>query len=346
MPPRRSKSVALPNGIRAEQLPDRVYWQPSGRGRWIIKPPHHNTTRTLCGPQSTVADIWAAYSAWTAVPPADTFRTLSQSFQRSPAWSDLAETTRRDYGMCHTAVCDALLKDGRRFGDLPLTAWTPGTVRKYVDRRGEHSRSRANHDLRYIKRVWSWAYERDHVGSNVPKGVSQLSTPPRQRYVEDGEYLAFLEFAVARYPYLIPICELAYLCRLRLAEVLDLRREDIHQEGLFTARRKGSKDAINAWSPRLRAAVQGALSLHGQIASLYIVPGPTRGRMNESTAQTAWQRTMIEWAAQGSPRFTMHDLKRKGVSDAKGDKLAASGHRSAAMLKIYDVLPIQATPTR
>jgi len=42
----------------------------------------------------------------------------------------------------------------------------------------------------------------------------------------------------------------------------------------------------------------------------------------------------------------MHDLKRKGVSDAQGDKLTASGHRSSAMLKIYDVLPLRAKSTR
>ncbi|TRW90837.1 integrase [Candidatus Methylobacter oryzae] len=35
--------------------------------------------------------------------------------------------------------------------------------------------------------------------------------------------------------------------------------------------------------------------------------------------------------------FTFHDLKRKGVSDSEGDKLKASGHRNASMLKIYDV---------
>jgi len=219
-------------------------------------------------------------------------------------------------------------------------------VRKYVDRRGQDSRSRANHELRYLKRVWSWGYERDLAPSNLPKGVSGLSTPPRTRYVEDGEYLAFLRHAAPRAPYLVPVAELAYLCRLRLAEVLDLRRSDMRDDGPFTARRKGSKDAVNAWTPRLKLAVQGALSLHGSIASLYLVPGASRGRMGESTVQAAWQRAMVEWAAQGNPRFTLHDLKRNGVSDAEGDKLAASGHRSAAMLKVYDVLPLRVEPTR
>ena len=44
-------------------------------------------------------------------------------------------------------------------------------------------------------------------------------------------------------------------------------------------------------------------------------------------------------------RFTLHDLKRKGVSDFQRDKLAASGHRSPKMLQIYDVLPATVAPT-
>jgi hypothetical protein len=44
-------------------------------------------------------------------------------------------------------------------------------------------------------------------------------------------------------------------------------------------------------------------------------------------------------------RFTLHDLKRKGVSDFEGDKLAASGHQSPQMLQIYDVLPATVAPT-
>ena len=38
----------------------------------------------------------------------------------------------------------------------------------------------------------------------------------------------------------------------------------------------------------------------------------------------------------GVESFTFHDLKAKGVSDFNGDKKAASGHRSEAMVSIYD----------
>jgi len=46
-------------------------------------------------------------------------------------------------------------------------------------------------------------------------------------------------------------------------------------------------------------------------------------------------------------RFTIHDLKAKGITDTEGDnKLAASGHRDPRMLAVYDRLPGRVDATR
>ncbi|MFD2436102.1 site-specific integrase [Modicisalibacter luteus] len=59
---------------------------------------------------------------------------------------------------------------------------------------------------------------------------------------------------------------------------------------------------------------------------------------------TAWQRliklAIEEEIIEASQRFGLHDLKRRGITDTKGtrhDKQEASGHRSAAMLDVYDL---------
>lgn len=340
----------LPLGIKPEALPAYVYWDPSGRGRWILKRydpgTRKSTSRRLAGPAATLREIWDAYEAAQREPPADTVGKLVERFEASPQWADLAVTTQRDYKSCSGSLLGAQTKAGARLSDTRLSDWTPGAVRSYCERRALVSRSRANHELRYLRRLFSWAVERDLMTSNPARGVRALKEEARQRYVTDGEYTAFLLFAGVRFPYLVPVAELAYLCRLRISEVCDLRRIDAREDGLFGARRKGSKDALTGWTPRLRAAVDCALALHGDIKSLFIIPGASRGRMAESTIQTAWQRCMVDWALLGNKRFTIHDLKRKGVSDARGDKLAASGHRSMAMLKVYDVLPSKAPATR
>jgi integrase len=349
MPPRpRQRSTILPSGIKPDALPPYVYFDAAGRGRWVLREKVDGKLKAyrLAGADATIAQIWSAYKELTKPQKSLTLRDLVLQFERSPAWSELAESTRRDYRISAKQITSFATEHGQLAGDTRPSDWTPGSVRTYVERRAETSRSRANHDLRYLRRLFAWAYERDLMPSNPARGVKGLKEAPRQRYVTDAEYIAFLTFAAPRYPYLVPVSELAYLCRLRISEVCDLRRADMRPEGLFAARRKGSKDALTGWTERLRAACQGALSLHGSIASLYLIPGTSGGRMLESTIQTAWQRAMVDWALKGNERFSTHDLKRKGVSDADGDKLAASGHRSAAMLRVYDVLPSRSPATR
>lgn len=55
------------------------------------------------------------------------------------------------------------------------------------------------------------------------------------------------------------------------------------------------------------------------------------GRITVATKLAAEERG-INWVP-----FTFHDLKRKGVSDTTGNKLDASGRRTASMMNVYDV---------
>lgn len=45
-------------------------------------------------------------------------------------------------------------------------------------------------------------------------------------------------------------------------------------------------------------------------------------------------------------RFSLHDLKAKGITDTTGDKRAAGGHRTTQMVDVYDRLPPVVKPTR
>lgn len=350
MPRRRQQTVKLPNGIKPDALPAYVYWKTAGNGRWVyqyIDPAtKRQTTRRIASANATLREIWNAYEDIVRKPPTKTIASLIAQFSESREYAELAAKTKTDYDYCARNICATTTKKGVFTGDIALNELTPGTVRQYVDMRDKTSRSCANHELRYLRRLFSWACERDIMPTNPARGVKTLKEVPRQRYVTDDEYTAFMEYAGNRFLYLVSIAELAYLCRLRISEVCDLRRDDIRDDGLFAARRKGSKDALTQWTPRLRAAVEHALSLHGGIASAYVITSTSGGRMAESSVQTAWQRAMVEWEKMGNARFTFHDLKRKGVSDVSGDKLAASGHRSAAMLRVYDVLPATAPATR
>jgi len=342
----------LPGGIKPAALPPYVYWDTTGLGRWVYRHYDPETKRRTChrlgGPAATLKEIWLAYEERTKAPPADTLEKLIDLYKQSHAWQALAPGSKKDYEKSIRSILSQKTKAGEDVGKTRLNAWTPASVRMFMDKRGETSQVRANRELIILNLVFQYGYERDLVKINPARGVKRFPEQPRQRYVTDEEYAGFLTLAGARYPYLVPVMEIAYLCRLRTCEVYDLKRDAITADGLFAARRKGSKDALTLWTPRLRAAVDAALALHEheKVTSLYLIPSRDHGRMTPGAVTKAWLKVMADWKTQGHEPFTPHDLKRKGVSDCEGDKLAASGHRSASMLRVYDVLPSKAAATR
>jgi integrase len=338
-----------PRHPQTQKLPPYVY---KAKGRYILRTYDPATQRQketrLCDGTATMAQVWAAYDARHLPPDHGTFRWLSRTYLDSPQFAQLAAGTQRDYQGAHRRICAMELTDDRLLGDIPLSTWTSPLVQRWQDRRGKDAPVTCNREKSYMARVFAWGLARGHVTDNPVRAIPRLTEHARTRYVTDLEYTAALETAAASgTPYLVPVMELAYLLRARLAEVMDLQRTHLDADGILLHRRKGSRDSHIAWSPRLRAAVDAALAMHGQIAGRYLIQGGDYGRMKESTVQTAWQRLMVDWAAAGRERFTLHDLKAKGITDTKeGDKLAASGHRDPRMLAIYDRLPGRVTPAR
>ncbi|OGQ97437.1 MAG: hypothetical protein A2521_08610 [Deltaproteobacteria bacterium RIFOXYD12_FULL_57_12] len=138
-----------------------------------------------------------------------------------------------------------------------------------------------------------------------------------------------------------------FVARARLSEVLDLKREDLWEDGLSLRRKKGSKTQVIEWSDRLQAATNAARNLPGLPWRGYVFHRPAGHRINTSSFQSAWQRLMFRALQSGlGERFSFHDLKAKGVSDFDGDMRLASGLLSEQMVHVYDRLPGKVSPTR
>ena len=318
------------------------------KGRYVIVSYDPETRkqkeRRLCAGDASLSEVWSAYESLQHN--YNTFSWLSNLYQQSPEFIEKAHATQKAY-KCHArTICGTKLKDGRLLGEIQLQAWSPPVIRRYLDKRHQDNASvSGNREKAYISLVFSWAIERGKAGltTNPAKGVKRITEKSRTRYVTDQEYEAMLTMA-ARYHYLPPIMELAYLLRARLAEVLDLTRHDLLDEGIHLHRRKGSRDAITRWSPRLKAAVAEAKKTIVNPFDPHIFQAKDGARLRESTVQTAWQRLMRnEWPGE---RFTIHDLKAKGITDTKGDKQSAGGHKDPKMVSTYDRLPLDVEPTR
>ena len=174
-------------------------------------------------------------------------------FQQTHTWNKLSPLTKKDYLNCHHTIITRDTSTGK-LGDVPLNKWTVGLIRKYRDKRAEESESRANKELSYIKRLFAWAYEYEKVPINPGTGIKKISIAPRQHYAEDRDYNYLLNIAKKSGYWYVPFAmELAYLCRMRMSEVLDLTDANELDNGLIIHRRKGSKTNITEWQPRLRA---------------------------------------------------------------------------------------------
>jgi integrase len=367
-PGRKRSSKNIPAHISVDKLPDNVWFDATGAGKWRLNyynEYHQRKTRRLCGPEATLSEIWQATEAQQPKIIA-TFTTLSSDFQQTFMWRELSASTQKDYLNCHLAIISRDTTGGK-LGNIPLTQWTVVVVRKYRDKRAESSKSRANKELSYIKRVFAWAHEYGIVPINPATGVKKLKIEPRQHYAEDSDYHYFFNIAKqSGYWYVAPAMELAYLCRMRMCEVLDLTDANEQENGLIIYRRKGSKTNITEWQPRLRAIWDELKQKRATILKDRRQPSPIRAdqrhlfisertgdKIDTSTMQTAMQRINIFAKEQALKdgveftHFTFHDLKRKGISDTNAiDRMASAGHRSPEMMKVYDVKPDVVQPTK
>jgi site-specific recombinase XerD len=364
---RTRSSDNFPSHIKdPTKLPSHTWYNKSGAGKWMLD--YYDAasekwrSKRIAGPLATMSEIWQAYDAQEARTET-TFKSLSLDFQKSLAWRDLERSTQNDYLGCHKKIINCKTGSGL-FGDLPIDKWTVGTVRTYRDFRAEESRSRANKELSYIKRVFSWAYEYEKVKNNPAKGIKKLTVAARKHYAEDSDYNFLLQVArESNYWYMPFAMEIAYLCRMRLSEVVDFTDADERPEGLHIRRRKGSKDNITEWSQRLENAWKSAKEMRNKILTKKRIPAQfkpedryifiserTGDRLVVSSFKTAKSRIDQQATKKAKElgiefeHFTFHDLKRKGVTDTTGNKQEASGHRNASMLNIYDVKPSLVRP--
>ena len=367
-PGRKRSSKKIPTHIDSSKLPDRVWFNTSGTGRWMLTyydQFHKRQAKRICGAEATLFEIWQATEAQT-VKTIATFTTLSLEFQQTHTWNKLSSLTQKDYRICHQSIITRETST-EKLGDIPLAKWTVGLIRKYRDKRAEESESRANKELSYIKRLFSWAYEYEKVPKNPATGIKKLTVLPRQHYAEDQDYYYLINIArKSGYWYVEYAMELAYLCRMRMCEVLELTDANEQVNGLIVYRHKGSKTNITKWMPRLRAIWEVLKQKRSIILQVRRKPSPilaqdrylfiserTGDKIDISSLQTAMQRLTKIAKAQAKKDgvefnpFTFHDLKRKGISDTTAsERMASAGHRSHEMMKIYDVKPDIVKPTK
>lgn len=366
----RKYNPAIPAHIDQSKMPARVYYDPRGRGRWYVHfrdEAGKQKTHKIAGPDATLSELHKAMEERAGID-RRTLRYLADQFHQSAQLRDLAPKTQTDYEYCRATLVDLPTKLEKPLGDIPTAQFSPALVQRMVDKiAADGTPSKANHLLRYLRRLFRWGINRGHCEDNPAQGVEAANERKQRRLPELTTIARLTLFAQERgqltrgekgacAPYLWIVMELAYICRLRGIEVITLTDANSTAEGVLTNRRKGSRDNIIKWYPRLSLAWQAAAARRDDLWAERGTPVPMHpesrplivaadgAALKKTSLDTAWQRLIklaIESGAiKPEERFGLHDLKRRGITDTAGnrhDKQEASGHRSAAMMDTYDL---------
>lgn len=367
---KRKHSPHIPVHIDQGALPAAIYFDHRGSGVWYTL--HYDETGKQRRKNVAPADVSLAelHRIMDEASNIDrgTLRYVCEQFHLSDRYKKLAPKTHDDYCYSRDVLLSIPTKLGKPLGDLAVKKFTAALVQRIVDRLAdEGTPSKAAHALRYMRRVLQWGRNRGFLEVNPALGIEAPIERKQRRLPRQSVMDVLIERAIAHGrlarnepggcpEYLASVMELAYLCRLRGIEVVTLTDANELEQGILTNRRKGSRDNIVRWTPRLRAVWDGAKALRAKTwgnrktpipitaSKRFIIVASHGGQLRKTSLDTAWQRFITLAIAEGSidpeDRFALHDLKRRGITDTAGtraDKQEASGHRDSKMMDVYDL---------
>ena len=256
-------------------------------------------------------------------------------FNESPEFKKRGQKTQREQkDMYYPRIVEAKsATTGKCLGDAPLEKITPSMLRRFLDTQAGNTTK--NKIKSYIGKAWSTAvlYHDDMPRNSPTEQLPRFEEKPKDRYVTDEEYRKVRRTLKPIYR---AAMEIAYQCRARAIEIVNLTYDDLLEEGIYLERSKGSLPEITLWNRRLRAAVKMAKQECNNPKSNHLFHDPDGSTITNKEFSARFKDCMSRRVQSGKitakERFAFHDMKAKGVSDHEGNY---SGHKTEKGRKIY-----------
>ncbi|WP_204305863.1 hypothetical protein [Stenotrophomonas maltophilia] len=187
-PPGRPRKAPpnLPLHIDYNKVPKGIYWDRTGSGRWYVLDRHPDgkgfKSKTVAQAGARLSDLHVIAEQRAGASRRGTIAHVIDLFEASLSFSHLAISTQGHYRDYASAIKVYPLKNGAKLGEMIIDKLTPGVIRRLVDVIAQGRApagpgetpvpgypTKANHWLRYLRRVFGWAREHDHI-----KKVTQL----------------------------------------------------------------------------------------------------------------------------------------------------------------------------
>lgn len=190
----------------------------------------------------------------------------------------------------------------------------------------------ANRTVTVLRLVFEWAVEEQRCESNPCIGIKALDMPARDRLILPGEYRAIYAQAPARLQVMMDLC---YLTGQRIGDVIAIKRADLREDGIYFKQQKTGKQLIVAWTPELRAAVDRAKALTGNVAPLTLFYGKAG---QPPRYQIVWRQWRAACKAAKVENANIHDLRAMAGTDADrqgADATELLGHTDRQTTRRY-----------
>lgn len=386
----RRHNPCIPGHIDQNALPAGLYWQ---RDRWVAFEPDPEDGRprkkTVAWANARLSELHEIMEVRSGKEVRGSLNHLVETFEASLQFQELRPGTQHDYRTHAKVAREYILKDGSTLGAMQVERMNTPLIQRIVDTLAagrEANRpqpalpprpSKANHVLRYLRRLLTWGIQRGYCRHNPARGVQQAKEKREHQMPRHEVFDALLAFARERCtrpprsegslpPYVAPALVLAYNLRLRGIDMTDLTDAHALDEGIRCDRRKGSLTNITEWNEDLRQAWATLEAYRASRWAAHRRPEPSQASSHfllvdgrgEPLARNALSlaigrlKKLAREAGILRPgdKFSLHGLKHLGVTDTPGnraDKRLASGHKTDAMLDVYDhEVPVVKPPSR
>ncbi|HVN43671.1 MAG TPA: tyrosine-type recombinase/integrase [Steroidobacteraceae bacterium] len=169
----------------------------------------------------------------------------------------------------------------------------------------------ANRCLSLLRQIFDYALEQQIVESNPAVGIKRHAEKKRTRLVSMGEYHAIYAAAGPRLQVIMDLC---IRTGQRISDVLKIRRADLTDDGIRFEQQKTGHKGVVAWTPELRAVVERAKTLHGNIRALTLLHNRRGKAPDYSTVKIQWDKAR---RAAGVDDVRLHDLRALAATWAK-----------------------------
>lgn len=161
-------------------------------------------------------------------------------------------------------------------------------------------------------------------GPNPLYGFRKGHKPRRMRYISGEEWSAILKHSP---PWLALFLRAAYLTALRKEDLLNLRWSDVRSDGVHVPIRKTKTALVIDRDAELDAVLNGLKELRSQVVGLYVFSTRHGKRYDYSTVMRNYKKAQRD---AGVPNATLHDIRRKRITDIEREHGLQVAQRLAA----------------